>query len=63
MAKWLVVRSWMVEADTGVEAIERAEPGKHQDVRAMLRVPSVPAVRLTFSMQGTETAENPGATR
>jgi hypothetical protein len=49
MAKYLVVRSWAVEADSTTDAIEKAKPGEHQDVRAMLVFPSTPAVRVTFA--------------
>jgi hypothetical protein len=52
MPKYLVVRSWVVDAVSAVEAVELAQPGEHQDVRAMLVFKSYPAIRLTFATSG-----------
>jgi hypothetical protein len=54
MAKYLVVRSWVVEADSGQEAIQAARPGEDQDVRAMLVFKSYPAIRVTFATNGVQ---------
>jgi hypothetical protein len=48
MARYLVVRAWLVEADSATDAIEEAKPGEHHDVRAMLVFKSVPSVMLKF---------------
>jgi hypothetical protein len=49
MARYLVVRAWIVEADSTTEAIEKAKPGEHRDVRARLCWPGEVAARLTFA--------------
>lgn len=49
MTMWLVVRSWAVEAESATEAIEKARPGEHTDVRALMAQSDVAAVRLTFA--------------
>jgi hypothetical protein len=50
MTMWLVVRSWAVEAETAVGALEKAKPGEHTKALAMAREPEVDAVKITFVM-------------
>jgi hypothetical protein len=49
MPKYLVVRSWVVEAADAADAAGKSMEVPPQDARAMLVLPSVPAIRVTFA--------------